>query len=778
MLHVIGSGASGTVWLAEETLSGLQRAVKLLPKGEIAVADGATGAAAAGSRELDGLREYQRVAERQPHLLQIFHVGESDGFFYYVMQLADPAPPGVERAQDGDDPARAGDDLAPAGDDRAPAGAAGEDRVQSGAASEPRASARADVPAGTPLPMTHADLNPASGTIPPPPEAADASTTHSDPHCGATLRAKAYRPLTLKELIRTQAPLDPAKALDITRQVLEGLATLHAHGLTHRDVKPDNVLMVDGQVRLADVGLVANLDHTLTQVGTPGYMPPEGAVDQRADLYAVGIMLYEMITGYPRTRFPELPRFDPMPRGRRRAFRVANRVATQGAAWDRRARFQSAADFLRALDHGGRRRSLRPTRWRWVAAGALSLLALTWGATHRVHLRSAELVAGERSVRVTGDWGRSWVCGSFDATLGRPVLADVDGDGRAELVVAVDESFPRASRDAGKLFAYAGYLGRLRLVSLWDEPVRLYATPPWKTRTAPESCGVRVNQVADLDNRLGQELVVSAKFPGACTRIAVVGQDGRILGDYWHYGYMDVYAITDLDGDGARELICVGLMNHPEDERGQELLSPAVMILNVGPGGTPSRATTSPATPNRATPNRAMPNRAMPNRAAPIRAATVGEWFLTGRCNAGALLPESAGIRSSEPAEPPSPQAAEPPSPQAAGVPSPESAGAFSPGGFGSLRAYGRLRSLATAPTGGEYTFHGDGIHMTYDGQDKLELVLAQRLILILDSHLRPIEGGVRPTSSFDPALPIPPIDALWQPLWPPAADIRPQSEP
>lgn len=112
----------------------------------------------------------------------------------------------------------------------------------------------------------------------------------------------------LKHLINREAPLDTARVRSIIGQVLQGLQAIHAAGIVHRDVKPQNVLIGrDGQARLTDFG-VAHVDEDSglttagTTVGTAAYMAPEqaqgGRVSEATDLYAVGVMLYEMLTGY------------------------------------------------------------------------------------------------------------------------------------------------------------------------------------------------------------------------------------------------------------------------------------------------------------------------------------------------------------------------------------------------------------------------------------------------------------------------------------------------
>ena len=114
---------------------------------------------------------------------------------------------------------------------------------------------------------------------------------------------------TLRDLVRKEAPMAPAKALALIDPILSALAAAHEAGMIHRDVKPENVLLADdGRIKVADFGLAravsAETQHTATGgvlIGTVSYLSPElvvdGRADARSDVYAAGVLIYEMLTG-------------------------------------------------------------------------------------------------------------------------------------------------------------------------------------------------------------------------------------------------------------------------------------------------------------------------------------------------------------------------------------------------------------------------------------------------------------------------------------------------
>ena len=180
---------------------------------------------------------------------------------------------------------------------------------------------------------------------------------------------------SLKEVIRKNGPLTPRETIDILRQVASALTSAHRKQIVHRDLKSDNLMLEseDGRtvVKLVDFGIAKTFDDStqLTaagyMLGTPHYMSPEQAagkpVDHRTDLYSLGVILYEMLTG----KVPfgdaaltsilvrlatEVP---PPPSSRRPDGSVPpslDAVAMRCLEKDPERRFQSASEFAEALD--------------------------------------------------------------------------------------------------------------------------------------------------------------------------------------------------------------------------------------------------------------------------------------------------------------------------------------------------------------------------------------------------------------------------------------------
>jgi len=195
---------------------------------------------------------------------------------------------------------------------------------------------------------------------------------------------------TLRTLL-SGGPLEPSHAVAIAGKIASALAAAHAAGITHRDVKPENVIITpSGDVKVLDFG-IAHVDASgsprLTKdgiaIGTPGYMSPEqlagGPVDARADVYAFGIVLREMLSGRRTTSTPAPTAIPP---------RLANIIATC-VRLEPEARYASGRELLTAL--GGApapvdlttRAAVGSPRWWWEfhqAVTAIVYWLMTWPA--------------------------------------------------------------------------------------------------------------------------------------------------------------------------------------------------------------------------------------------------------------------------------------------------------------------------------------------------------------------------------------------------------------
>jgi serine/threonine protein kinase/Tfp pilus assembly protein PilF len=234
LIRRIGHGAYGDVWLARSNATGALRAAKIVWRHTFENER-------PFKREFEGIQRFERISREHPSQLALFHIGRNDaeGYFFYVMELADAA-------------GRPGED--------------GGLRIENGDKSESAAS-------------------------------------HTQP---SIFNPLLYTPHTLRADLE-KGRLSAAKVLEIGLALSEALSHLHSNGLVHRDVKPSNVIFVNGRPKLADIGLVTDASDQCSIVGTEGYLPPEGPGTPQADIFALGKVLYEAATGLDRRDFPKLP---------------------------------------------------------------------------------------------------------------------------------------------------------------------------------------------------------------------------------------------------------------------------------------------------------------------------------------------------------------------------------------------------------------------------------------------------------------------------------------
>src|ERR1051326_480268 len=285
LIRRIGRGSYGEVWLARNIMGGY-RAVKIVYRESF-------DSDRPYEREFHGIRQFEPISRSHPSQVNILHVGKGDGCFFYVMELADQAEP---KRSDG--VAECWSDV---GTPRSP--------LQ-------RSNPTALRHSGTPV-LHH-------------------STTPSlqDP--------ASYVPRTLKSEVARRGRLPAGESLEIGLALTTALEHLHQHGLVHRDVKPSNVIFVNGIPKLADIGLVTGADVTRSFVGTEGFIPPEGPGTPRADIYGLGKVLYEISTGKDRHNFPEPPTLL-ADLGDRQELLGLDEIIQKACASDTPQRYQSAA---------------------------------------------------------------------------------------------------------------------------------------------------------------------------------------------------------------------------------------------------------------------------------------------------------------------------------------------------------------------------------------------------------------------------------------------------
>lgn len=171
-----------------------------------------------------------------------------------------------------------------------------------------------------------------------------------------------FTPATLGNMLRNGRKFSPEEAIHIVRELLGGLAIIHDAGLVHRDIKPDNIIFVNGKAKLSDPGLVIPAGSQVSLAGTPGFIPPEIIAsalpaDVRSDLYALGKVFYCMVTGNHPSEYPHFPA-DMRIEVRRQLFPPLSQMCNTNPA----KRFKSVKEFLNGMPV----EIQAPTRWeRW-----------------------------------------------------------------------------------------------------------------------------------------------------------------------------------------------------------------------------------------------------------------------------------------------------------------------------------------------------------------------------------------------------------------------------
>jgi len=352
----------------------------------------------------------------------------------------------------------------------------------------------------------------------------------------------------LKATLRREGPLPWPRARRIILQVLAGLAAAHGKGVIHRDIKPDNCFRVQrGEnldfIKVLDFGIAKvineEVDQHLTQtgvvMGTAEYMSPEQArsdpIDARTDLYAVGVILFEMLTGrvpfrangFMGTLSKHIMEAPPSPRAvapRANISRALERAVLKALAKDPGDRFQSAGAFAAAL------RALPPTedgmaasrRRPWPTAGMAMVLGLA-GLAGLVRWAGSERAGDER-------------------------LATTETPAFAASAVGVEEQ----PRDASWMDEPAGG----RVAGRWAEEVSVGAAPgPDPPRRATDPARRREPRSRRVPETLSPE-ALRGGFTAVAGAVAECRKHGGVPGTVVHV-QLTVTAAGTVEGASARK---------------------------------------------------------------------------------------------------------------------------------------------------------------------------------------------------------------------------------
>ena len=310
LIHRIGGGSYGEVWLAKNAV-GTLRAVKVVRRASFK-------SERPYEREFSGMLKFEPVSRSHEGLMDILQVGRNDaeGYFYYVMELADDAKVSVDE------------------------------------------------------PLPESDPHETLRRIP---SASDIGSEAMEPR---------YRPLTLSAAKAIQGQLPLADCLRYFSTLTSALQVLHLEGLIHRDIKPSNIIIVGGVAKLADIGLVTDVDDTRSFVGTEGFIPPEGPGTPQADVYSLGKVLYEVATGKDRKEYPSLPLGNDSKNPPRDLLEL-NAIISRACAAHLTERYANAAEIhadLALLQSGRSVRSLHAFDSRLRAAKRLGAVAVAVAA--------------------------------------------------------------------------------------------------------------------------------------------------------------------------------------------------------------------------------------------------------------------------------------------------------------------------------------------------------------------------------------------------------------
>jgi tetratricopeptide (TPR) repeat protein len=214
---------------------------------------------------------------------------------------------------------------------------------------------------------------------------------------------ESYVPKTLAQQIRARGRLSVQECITLGLNLNLALGHLHRNGLIHRDVKPSNIIFVNGVPKLADIGLVTEMAEAQSFVGTEGFIPPEGPNSPRADIYALGKVLYEASMAKDRREFPE-PYSDLGTDSESHALMELNSVLLKACAPNPKQRYQSAEEMnadLALLNSGKsvQQKQMLERRLKIATRTGIALAAVLVLGAVPYYLAISQTLAAKRSAK-------------------------------------------------------------------------------------------------------------------------------------------------------------------------------------------------------------------------------------------------------------------------------------------------------------------------------------------------------------------------------------------
>lgn len=345
-----------------------------------------------------------------------------------------------------------------------------------------------------------------------------------------------YQPLTLDTLVEKRGAMPLSEAMRFLKRIAEGVAALHRVGLVHRDLSSSNILIVNGKPVVADPGLTSFELDQLPAISR-GFSAPEGHSNSASDIYSLGKLFYQMISGrHPADHYPMLPESVYQEEGLAHAVELLDRCC----APEPEKRFADAEELLAFLMPEAV--SSPPARGyrSWLIPFTMILLtAIVWlvlSSRKTGHAQEgapppayAEIEEGTLSVFAEKQGQLLW-----KKDLGMPLaqaeVTDLDGDGVPEVLCAIKDT---GNKDTGRMLVYEGD-GALR----WSFDGTLdFQNYPNFTDQKMKLAGFHC---LDLDGEPGKELVLVMRnaldwYP--CS-LLVLNAQGKLRSCYWHPGHI------------------------------------------------------------------------------------------------------------------------------------------------------------------------------------------------------------------------------------------------